>query len=330
MSPRSALLPLRLGLVAAGLAVAAIVPAQLPPPDPERAFHARNLAPLESWLERLPEQQRDASESLRVRAWLARRDGDVSRALSLIDRAIEGAPDRAALRLDRAAIRSDRIDDAGALRSLRIARDIRRDLEAAVELAAETERDRVRALTALITFHREAPGIAGGDDRRGEELMERLFELAPAHHRMQRALQAARNDDFETAIELARSAIESATGSVEPVALEWHLRLGRWLDRNRQPGAARAAYLEVLLRAPNHGPTLLALGRLAADTGERRELGIDALSRFVHLPRWPTDPPREEGWRQLALLYQAVDRPAEAQLARERAETSDERGRSAR
>lgn len=317
---------LRLGPVLAALAAPPCLIAQTAPPDPERAFVARNVAPLESWLGQLSDERRGSSEALRVQAWLARRDGDVSGALSLIDRAIENAPDRAVLRLDRAAIRSDRIDDAGAFRSLRIARDIRRDLETAVELAFGNERDRVRALTALITFHREAPGIAGGDDRRGEELMDRLLELAPPHHRMQRALWAAKADEIDEAIELARSAIDS----IERAPLEWQLRLGRWLAETRQSEAALAAYLNVLLRAPNHGPTLLALGRLAADTGERRALGIDALCRFVQGPVWPTDPPRGEGWRQLALLYQAVDRPEDARLARERALTLDDRGRSAR
>jgi len=287
-------------------------------PDPERAFADRNMAPVEAWLAGLPDHRRDSTDALRARAWLARRSGDSGRALEWIDRAIERAPERADLRVDRAAIRSDRLRDAGAFRSMRIARAVRRDLETAVA----SEPTHAGALVALITFHREAPGIVGGDESRAEELMSGLREVSAAHFDLQRAMRSAEAGDPEAAVAAIRAAIDR-----EPdPPLQWFLRLGRWLADAGRPKAARDAYLEALVRYPGYGPALHALGTLCDNTPGGVGLAIDALRRYLATPAWPGDPAPAGVWRRLARLYREAGDPYAARRALRRAESAGDEG----
>ncbi len=285
-----------------------------PSPDPQRAFADRDLAPVERWLADLPGERADSAAALRARAWLARRDGDIERALALIDRAIEQEPGSPGLYVDRAAIRSDLLAGAGAFKSMRVARRVRRDLETALE----SDPEHVGSMVALIAFHRQAPGIVGGEKATAEALMPRLKAVSAAHYQQQRAAESAAEGRFDAAVAAMREALES---EADP-PLAWTLRLGQWLGESGRAEDAFEIYLQVLARAPGYLPALHALGALSAESGKRLELGIDALSRFLAGPVWPGDPAPADAWEQLARLYEASGRIEAARDARARAEGS--------
>lgn len=294
-------------LLAAWLGVPA---AGATPPDPERAFADRRMQPIVVWLEGATGAEADAMAALRGRAWLARRAGDRERALALIDRAVQRWPDVADLRVDRAAFRSDALDGAGAMTRMRIARDVRRDLERAVA----SEPEHVDALVGLIAFHRQAPGIVGGRDRRADELMRRLAAVSPAHHDFRIAMRRADEERFAAAAEAMARAIETA----EQPPLEWRLREAEWLRRAGELAGARERLLGLLARAPDYGPALFEAGLLAGEGGLAPRVGIDALRRYVSLPAWPADPPRALAWQQQGRLYarSGAAEAARAALAR--------------
>lgn len=267
------------------------------PPDPERAFEDRDMAPVRAWLAALPEAGREAPDALRARAWLARRAGESDTALELIDRAIERAPERADYRVDRAAFRSDQLDGSRSLAALRVARDVRRDLEQAVAF----EPKHVDALVGLIAFHRQAPGIAGGRDRRADELMERLAGISPAHHALRVAMRSADEERYGDAVD----AIAHALADAEYAPLKWRLREARWLSASGRHAAARQRLLALLARSPDFGPALYELGSVALASGTDGELGRDALRRYLALPAWPVDPDPARAWLNLGRLHAA-------------------------
>lgn len=299
-------------------------------PDPARAWELRNLSPLEAWLESATSNAGEigggnGAESiavLRARAWLARRDGEITEALTLIDSAIERAPDQPALRVDRAAFRADLIEDAGALKSLRIARDVRKDLEHALAVAPE----HADALAALAAFHLRAPGIAGGDSQEAAALLARLGRLAPSRRMFREASEFADQGRFGDAVERIAEAISQA-GSPRP---NWRIRMGDWLGRLDRVDGAVEAYREALLEAPQHAEAMYALGRLSAESGLAEDAGIDALQRFIALPRWPQDPEVKLAWWHLGRIHANAGCVERAEAAFRRALALDPDWRDAR
>lgn len=272
-------------------------------PDPSRAWQLRDFSTVEAWLQAETGKAGTKGDNeddrpmpvLRAMAWLARREGQVDRALALVDRAIALAPDSPDLRVDRAAFRSDRIDDSGPLRSLRIARDVRSDLEHALAVAPEHE----DALAALAAFHMRAPGIAGGDRQEAAALLARLGELAPSRRLFREALELAEEELYAEAVERIAEAISRADGP-RP---NWRISMGDWLQRLGRDDGALQAYRQALSEAPEHAGALYAIGRTAAESGLAADAGLDALQRFLALPRWPQDPEAGFAWWQLGRIH---------------------------
>lgn len=276
-------------------------------PDPERAWEHRDMRPVSAWLGALAPERRARTDALRARAWLARRDGRAESALELIDRAIGRAPDDADLRVDRAAIRSDMLDDAGPFRSLGIARAVRRDLEHAVRV----ERGHVDALVALVTFHQRAPRIIGGDRQRGAELTDRLARVAPERLHVRKAMELADDARLDEAVEAMHRAIAMA----DQPRPKWFLRKGRWLLGLKRPRQAREAFEQALAEAPRFTAALYEIGRLGAESGRRVDRAIASLQRYLELPGWPGDPEPKQAWLQLGRVYRHAGRDADAEWA---------------
>lgn len=292
-------------------------------PDPVRAWEVRDLAPLEDWLAAatgdVGAHDDNASGKhvplLRAQAWLARREGEAERALTLIDRAIEMAPDRPDLRVDRAAFRSDRIEDSGPFTSLRIARDVRRDLEHALAVAPE----HADALAALTAFHLRAPGIAGGDRDEAAALLARLGELAPSRRTFREAIELAEAERLTEAVDRIALALSQA----DRARPNWRVRLGDWLHRVGRNDEALEAYRQALMEAPQHAGAMYALGRTSAESGLAAEAGIDALERFLAQPRWPLDPEPKLAWWQLGRIHAGAGCVEQAEAAFRRAMALD-------
>ena len=292
-------------------------------PDTVRAWEARDLSPLEDWLASATAEGNADDETegagdvplLRAQAWLARREGKGERALALIDRAIEVAPDRPDLRVDRAAFRSDRIDDSGPFKSLRIARDVRRDLEHALTVAPE----HADALAALAAFHLRAPGIAGGDRDAAAALLARLGELAPSRRTFREAIELAEAERLAEAVDRIALAL-SQSDRARP---SWRVRMGDWLHRLGRNQDALEAYRQALLEAPRHAGAMYALGRVSAESGLAAAAGIDALQRFLGQPRWPQDPEPKLAWWQLGRIHAGAGCAEEAEAAFRRAMALD-------
>jgi tetratricopeptide (TPR) repeat protein len=194
---------------------------------------------------------------------------------------------------------------------MRIARDVRRDLERAVEV----DPDDADALVGLIAFHRRAPGIVGGRERRADELLERLAELSPAHHATRRAMRNAEQQRYEQAAEAMGRALEAAPDA----SRQWRLRHARWLRLADRREAARQRLLGLLAAAPDYRPALFELGVLAREGGAAERLGIDALRRYLALPHWPTDPAPALAWQHLGRLYASAGERERARSALTRA-----------
>lgn len=309
----------RSGIAALLLVLLVPVRADSPPPDPRSAWERREMAPVRTWLNAVePAGPESVSlAALRARAWLARRERHGERALELLAQAIDRAPGRADLRVDRAEFRSDRLDAVGPLGKLKIARQVREDLEAAIRAQPEDIETRV----ALATFHLQAPGLVGGRRERGQQLLDALEHDAPARAEAVRALVAAGNGDHERAVERIQRAID-ASAAPPP---KWLLRLGQWQSAQGNVSGARRAFERALELAPAFTPAAIELARLALEHSGDGALqrAIAALEPLAGQTPFPDDAPAAERWRLLAGLYRAAGRAGSADRALARAEAAE-------
>ena len=306
--------------------------------DPGAAFEQRTLAPVHQWLASqaiAPGRQCDELRAwtLRLRAWLVShqmatlRDSSNERgatALELIEQAIRLRPDWPDLLVDRARIHSRMIEDAGKLKSLRLARHVREDLERAVGL----DPDHAAALQAAYAFHRRAPGIAGGNRQRADELQQRLERLSPGWLHFFEASRLAEQKKPECALQRLHQALDDA-GS--PPAT-WHLLHASLLHELGHHDQAVAVLEKLLRQRSGFPPALYQLGRISAETGCCTERGVAALSQYLESNLWPDDPGPEHAWWRLGQLQNRAGQAIAAHRAFERALEIDpefERARAA-
>ncbi|MCA1778129.1 MAG: tetratricopeptide repeat protein [Xanthomonadaceae bacterium] len=293
--------------------------------DLDEAFEQRALAPVQKWLASqtpVPERQCDELRAwtLRLRAWLAShdratvRDGSPERsvtALELIDQAIRLQPDWPDLLVDRARIQSRMIDDAGKFKSLRLARKVRQDLERAIEL----DPGHVPSLQAAYAFHRRAPGIAGGNRQRADELQQRLEPLSPGWLHVFEANRLAEQKQPECALQRLKQALDDA-GSPPAAWQLLHASLLHELGRHDQ---AVAVLEQLLQQRAGFPPALYKLGRISAETGCCTDRGVEALSQYLEANLWPDDPGPQQAWWRLGQLQHRAGQATAAYRAFERA-----------
>ena len=112
-------------------------------------------------------------------AWMARtytRAGDTKTALTLAERAVAADPDYAGGHLSIAEALGGEARKASVLRRLPIARRIRKALDTAVSL----EPRNVAALSGLMRFYLEAPGVAGGSREKADATAARIGAIDAA------------------------------------------------------------------------------------------------------------------------------------------------------
>ena len=170
-----------------------------------------------------------------------------------------------------------KVNEVAKLFQLRWAKRMRKAFERAVEL----EPDSPEYVYALVRFHREAPGIAGGDRDEAYAQARTLASLDPALG--EPALASMLREDgrhAEAAEHFERALV--ATPESKGLRYNWALSLA---DAGRAEESFSA--LEPLLQGAEPDPIALYLvGRTAAVTGSRLDDGRQALARYLE-----TEPP---------------------------------------
>jgi len=284
------------------------------PPDFEAAYEARDLGPVEVWLETLEPGQKHSADGLHAQAWIDRRAGEAERALARIDQAIAIEPENPALYLTRASVLADGLSEAGMFGSMKIARRVRDELLR----AHQVDPDDIDALVALAGFDLRAPGIVGANKKRGRELIARLHSIAPERaFALQGQIDAAAGE-FKQAVESMDRAIARCQALGRGAPPKWWYRLALWHAELDQIEAALAALERALDIAPEFAPALYERAELALQAERGVSAGIDAVRRYLTIPPWPGDPDHASAMRLLAGLHRELgqDRRAEQALAR--------------
>jgi tetratricopeptide (TPR) repeat protein len=204
----------------------------------ERGQLRRAEALLAARIARTPDDADALARLAEIRADQKRFD----EAIALAERAVAVAPASAASHYALAAATGTKAERAGALSAAGLARRFKKSAEAA--LARDPKH--TDAIQALIGFHRQAPGIVGGDRKQIPSLLARLDAANPVAGAIARAHEARRARDTVSADRWMRRAAE-----LDGPGVRGRLALAGWLAAPwRDPAAAERLALEVVEREP--------------------------------------------------------------------------------
>lgn len=268
--------------------------------------------------EKLADVDPDSADSAELRwlAWLARVDGEPERARELLEQAVEADPADAEAHFQLATSRLDELQDAGAIRSMRIARALR----AGFQDALEADPDHISAHIGLIQYYLNAPRVAGGGMDRATPHLEKLREIdRAAYLHMQASVALARDDDLDEALERMGEAIAE-----DPESVSRQLQYGMLLQMAEQWDRAWAAFEAITELQPHHAGAWYQKGRTAVLGETRLEEGMAAFEQYFALPAWPENPPAAAAHWRLGMLHELSGDPDAARQAYEAALDEDE------
>lgn len=193
-----------------------------------------------------------------------------------------------------------RIGQVGMLSQASMAPKIRASFQRAIELDPNLH----DARTGLVEFYLQAPGIVGGSvdeaRRQADELMRR--DPPRGHYARARVLAKEGKEEQARQAYLAAHAARPEQAEFRMAAGIAHQQSGDW-DRSF------AIFEDWTRDEPKAAGAWYQLGRAAALSGQRLELGADALRRFLALPAAVGDPEPKHAWYRLGqVLAQAGDK----------------------
>jgi tetratricopeptide (TPR) repeat protein len=240
----------------------------------------------------------------------ALRAQDAERAAEFLEQAVAQSPRDAEAHNLLAQAYGAQANAGGMITKMRLAGRIREHFERAVALAP----DEIRYREALIEYYVQAPSAMGGG---ADKAMAQAAEIGKRDKA--RGLAAAGRiaqleGDTETALAKYRQAAAERPDDAR-IALRQVIYLQ---ELKRWPEAFRT--LDAFLAAnPGAGPAWYQLGRTTVLANTRHADGERAFRRFISMPRNADDPPLEAAHWRLGMLYEQMNRKAEAKTEYQRA-----------
>jgi tetratricopeptide (TPR) repeat protein len=147
------------------------------------------------------------AHNLLCRAYFSLADWD--RGISACEKAVALAPQNSQFHLWLGRIYGEKADKSGFMTAAGLARKVRGEFEAAVQLNPNS----VDARSDLAEFYLEAPGIVGGGRDKAEQQARSLSSLDPGKAHWVNARIAEKKKDYAAAEKEYRAVIESSRGS---------------------------------------------------------------------------------------------------------------------
>jgi len=237
--------------------------------------------------------------------WLGRTEfeaGEIDRALDLFERAVKREPDLVRSHFWYGRACHSKVNSVSKLFQIKWARR----LKAAFERASEIDPTDADVHFALVRFHREAPGLVGGDRELAWTHVRELARLDPALGEPVLAEMLREDEELVLAAEAYRRAI---LASPDERGLRYLLAI-TLADAGRAADSF-AALDDLLKRQANDPIAFYLVGRTSAISGLQLVRGKAALDRYLTGDVIPGGPSRAAAhWRLGNLSEHAGDREA--------------------
>jgi tetratricopeptide (TPR) repeat protein len=156
---------------------------------------------------------------------------DLEGAQPLIEKAVQLAPQNAEYRFLLSAVYGRKAESANIFSKWSLAGKFKEQAEKAIQLDPK----HIEARHALIQFHLQAPGIAGGDKKKAYELAEEVLRINAARGYLEKAGIARREKQFDQIEPLYRKAVEA-----DPRSYAARMALANFCASDRQKKYAEA------------------------------------------------------------------------------------------
>ncbi len=211
---------------------------------------------------------------------------DYEHAMKWFEQATEIAPESSKYHLWLGRTAGRRAQRVSFFRAMGLAKQARTEFERAVEL----DNSSLPALSDLMDYYLNAPGVLGGGEDKAKGIAARLAELNPAEgHRAQAQIFAKRKDYYPAAEREFRKALE-----LEPNKPGRLLDLASFLSERGRHQEADALFDQAAKQAPDSPDYLFARGQALARSKRDPQRARELLERYLHSPRQPEDPPPSE------------------------------------
>jgi tetratricopeptide (TPR) repeat protein len=210
---------------------------------------------------------------------------EYEKAMSLFERALAADPKNSSYHLWYGRATGRRAERVIFFRAMGLAKKVGASFEKAVELDPRN----VEALTDLLHFCLEAPGLVGGGSEKAPPIAERLAKINPAEGHRAQALILKKKKDWAGAEREYRRALE-----LEPEKLGRVVELASFLAERGRQEEADALFERAAKMDPDSPEYLFARGRQLALAKRNPEEARRLLERYLKSKRRPDDPPRSE------------------------------------
>lgn len=193
-----------------------------------------------------------------------------------------------------------RIGQVGMLSQVSLAPKIRASFERAIELDPEQH----AARSALVEFHLQAPAIVGGSVEEARRQADELLRRDPPRGHYARGRVLAK----EGKAEQARQAFIAAHAA-RPGEAEYRMAAGLAHQQSGDWDRSFAIFQAWTREDPKAAGAWYQLGRAAAVSGQRLEVGAAALRHYLTLPAKAGEPEPKHAWYRLGqVLVHAGDK----------------------
>lgn len=210
--------------------------------------------------------------------------GDYKRAGEAFEKALAADPANSTYALWLGRSLGRRAESANPLLAPSLASKARRWFERAVELDPHN----LEALSDLLEYYLEAPGVLGGGLEKARAVAARIKEVDPAEGANAEARVAMKRKEFSTAEAHLRRAIALAPRQVTRV-----LDLAAFLAKQGRFEESEQWYVQAARLDPKHPRLLFERAEAYIRAGRNLATARELLEQYLRAPLTPDDPPRQ-------------------------------------
>ena len=216
--------------------------------------------------------------------------GDFKRATEMFQKAIEREPGDAVHHLWLGRAYGRRAEIASVFTAPSMASKARQSFEKAVQLDPRN----LEAISDLLEYYLEAPGILGGGVDKAARLAEQIEPLDKGEYHWAQARISEKRKEFDAAEQQLRRAVDMAPNQVGRVIdlAKFLAKLGRYQESDQ-------AFSQAEKISPDSPKVLFAQAKTYVESGRNLPKARELLKRYLQCRLTPDDPPRAEAERLL-------------------------------
>ena len=282
---------------------------------------ASGIAEAEAWLKAKDSRAAPAIASLLksdrknaqvhiLQARLLLQQGKAEDAVDAASEAVDLAPDDAQAHYWLGNAYGSRIGQVGTMSQAFIAPKLRDAFERAIALDPTLH----EARSSLLEYYLQAPAIVGGSVDKARAQAAELARRDPPRGHYARARMAQHDKQPDVAAKAFVAAWEA-----RPENVGFRAAAGLALQETQEWDRAFDLYLAWTAEDPKAAAAYYQLGRTAVLSGQRADVGIPAMKKYIALPAQPGQPPMHHAWYRLGQLQAKAGDKASARGSFEKA-----------